>query len=81
MFSKLKSAIKKARERDRKAREAEEEGQSLKKTISQIKAFFTFVSAAAPVFGYAAIILVCVCAVLLPIIFISHLVGGAIDAV
>jgi len=81
MFSKLKSAIKKARERDRKAREAEEEGQSLKKTISQIKAFFTFVSAAAPVFGYAAVILVCVCAVLLPIIFISQLVGGAIDAV
>ena len=70
MFSKLKSAIKKAYEKDKKARELEEEGSSLKKTIAQIKAFFTFVAVAAPIIGYATIILVCVCAVLLPIIFL-----------
>ena len=81
MFSKLKKAIKNAYEKDKKAREMEEEGNSLKKTIAQIKAFFAFVGAVAPIVGFATIILVCICAILLPIIFLSQIIGGAIDAI
>ena len=81
MFSKLKQSIKKAYEQDKKARELEEEGSSLRKTIAQIRAFFAFVAVVAPLIGYATVILVCVCAILLPIIFLSQVIGSVVDSV
>ena len=70
MLSKLKSAIKKAREKDKAAREKEVEGQSLKKTIAQIKAFFTAVGVLAPIAGWATLVFIGICAVVLPILML-----------
>ena len=81
MLSKLKSAIKKAREKDKAAREKEVEGQSLKKTIAQIKAFFTAVGVLAPIAGWATLVFIGICAVVLPILMLSQVIGGVLDTV